>query len=733
MSSTVITSDMLNRIIKDNDEITKRCDKLIDEIDDSKQMARYNSVIMDNSNTNMFQILPKTVSSNESISKPDFKIGSKQNNFARINFNDVFLIEDNNAYIKQNHLDENCESINALNTQKILDVIDSLSIKVTSNEDLVVEDPYHFMSLSSRKDVFFNQTKFMISMLVYLKSLDSRLVTNEIKSKNENGTGSDSETEVALKNDLIELTEQFELVIRGFDAKIKKNNVSISKLNSVISNCNDKVGQLWESIIQEVHKANKTFDHHKLELKTEISTFKESKGKYDSFQTCTEDNISCMQQRLCESEDSIKNMVNQNCEKDSKISSVESSLREFEEKLTLINSIVVDHSKRVSLIDNIDKVIQNNFNEMNNYIQNNNEAVDSKFSKFNENTSNEILNLVTKNREMNLDLSHYKESTNKNVDDISSKISQLMQKINEVDTHQKHAVISTNNRFSEITDNFRQHLQNTSDSVSSSHKHIDNLNSQVKKNNQELSIEMARKIDDLVNKNVDQTHFINKLTNNLQTKDHEIETLNTSISMLKKQFAELKNTVEKQHLDVGSLTSLKSFQKQEKDDPGSERGIVSDKPINVSVKKNNNNKMISSRITDESVSFLKTSFNEKPKNVSNTNTEVTSGSKKIASEPTEPAPTPEPGVTPTPKPEDTPIATPKSIVTPTRKSTATSETKKTSEKEVKKITTEDVKNSSESNKIAATERPVGDTNSNPSVTSIKRSNRVYVNKKPENS
>ena len=741
MSSTVITSDMLNRIIKENEDITKRCDKLMDELNDSKLMARYNSVIIDNSSTNMFQILPKNDSSKESHLKPDFKIGSKENIFSRINFNDVFLIEDNNAYIKQSPLNENCESIDALNTQKILDVIESLNIKVTSNEDLVLEDPYHFMSLSSRKDIFFNQTKFMISMLVYVKSLDSRLLSNEIKSKN--GTTSDSENEVALKNELIELTEQFESVIRGFDTKIKNNNVSISKLNSVFSNCNDKVDQLWDSIVKEVQKANKTFENQKLELKTEISTFKESKQKYDTFQTCTEDNISCMQERLSESEDSIKNMVNQNCEKDSKMSNVESSLKEFEEKLKLLNSIVIDHSKRVSMIDNIDKVIQNNFNEMNSYIQHNNEEVDSKFSKFNENTSNEIINLVTKIGEINMDLSHHKKSTNKNVDDISTKISQLVQKINEVDTHQKHAVISTNNRFSEMTENFRQHLQNTTESVSSSYKHIDNLNSEVKKNNQEMSIEMARKIDDLVNKNVGQTQLINKLTNNLQTKDHEIETLNTNISLLKKQFAELKNTVERQYLDVGSFTSLRSFQKQERADSSSEIGSVSEKSISFSTNKKTNTKMVSSHRTGEPVSFLKTSFTEKPKNVLNIDTDSkdTSEINKIApkpaeaSEPTlasEPAPTPAPKPTPTPAPKPTPTPAPKPTPSPAPKAVGTTETKKSSGGSVDKLTTKAVKNLSQSQTKVQEKDAMSETNSEASSTSIRRT-RVYVKKKPEKS
>tara|TARA_Y100000389_G_C17466092_1_gene525689 strand:- start:372 stop:2543 length:2172 start_codon:yes stop_codon:yes gene_type:complete len=641
MSSTVITSDMLNKIISDNEQMKNRCDDLIKEIDHEKSICKFKSTIIENNNSNFFQILPKVVKNDEeNVSQGvDLNIGSQQFPFSRVLINDFFMIHNNNTYVKQIHDDSHTKLLDALTTQKILDVIQSLNIKSTPNEDLVVEDPYHFMSLSSRKELFFNQSKFMISLLVYLKSIDSRLLTSETK----NSTGgtfepsSGSESDIVSKKELIELTEQFDSVIRDFDTNVKKNAFSIQKLNGLYTDCSTKVNQLWESVLNEVQNANSTFETQQCHMNSEINHFKESRQKYDEFQNCTEENICCMQDRINGSEESLKNIVNNNNNNHTKINKLESVLQECEEKLTLINNVVIDHSKRVSVIDNIDKVIQNNFNDVNSFVQQHNEAVDSKFSSFNENTSNEFINLLTKIGEVNNDLSSYRNITKENMEGISKTISQLVTKLNEIDTHQKHSAISTNNRFSEINDNFRQHLQNTTESVTTSFQQIENVNSQVKKNNQDLSVEMSRKIDDLINQNRGQTQHINKLNSKLQQKDEEISTLNEDILSLKKQFAEFKNVFDKQNLNVASLSSLKTFQaaavfnKLDKTaDAASETGSVnsksnvSDKSESIERKDKVTPKMVTSHRTGEPlIGFLKTSLTEKKKNVLNIQTETT--------------------------------------------------------------------------------------------------------------
>tara|TARA_B100001287_G_scaffold276791_2_gene289505 strand:- start:775 stop:2814 length:2040 start_codon:yes stop_codon:yes gene_type:complete len=581
MSSAIITTDILNKIIEDNKQISNKCENLLEEIKDTKKECNFESVILDNNDPYQFSIIPKTqrVASTDipESSTVQLNIGGSgstegSDKFKKILINDFLLLQNDNIYVK-NTASKQLINVDAIHIQKVLDTLRNIDIKQSlSGENFFLNDNYHFISISSQKQIYLNQSKLIISLLIYIKYVESQLIQKSLTWESQqagdlkcptagtfkNKNDSKEVTKEVTKEDLSNLTNQFDNVIANLDNDIVDCRSSIKEVQIILKDSNKKINQLWDSVLNEIAKSQKTFLSNRGSIEKSLKEFEQYGNDFTNFKSVTNTKIEDFQKNIKNTEDSLKNHLNDYSQQKVKVTELDKTSKLFDSKLKLLNNIVVDNSNNVKqLHSHHDKIIEqiNNLKSTaaidNQHFKNDLEEVRKNFEKSIENLNGNIKNISQQTMNLN-NLNKQNNDTN------NSQINMLLKKIDEIDNNQRHSVLSTNNRLSELTDNFEKHLNSTNLSLNKAQSNFHDLTEKFVKNNGEFSVSIGEKIESLQNDYNSSNSTIQSLRELLKHKDSQISTLTDNIDALNSKMSALEQTLVSQGSGSTAQKSISS-------------------------------------------------------------------------------------------------------------------------------------------------------------------------------
>ena len=533
MTSKVITYDFLQQIINNNTELNKKFDKLY--LDNQRTSLSFKDFRLDNENPFNLCILPEGKEKSHGL-----KLGTNSSKLSTISFNDNVLIKNGSIYLKQNSLDStNFKPINILQTKRILDIIQTIDIELNDDDSLGIYDNYYFFSESTNQEIYINQNKLLLSLVVFAKDTHKRLTMQEAISNSQSS-----------ELDISNLTDQLNNVVQEIDRVTKKNSLDISVIKSTLKTVNVTLNDFESTTMNIIEEAETKFNKIQGEIKGDLLKFHEDFEKFKEFQNLVSSDLEKVNDENLILKQSFENDHELLCKGENKCRELDETLNKIVEKQTLMNNSLISHGSRIGVLSNLEKIIDNKLAVMNNNISDIKLDVSQKVDDTAE-LYDKRLDESKKNIETHYDfLDNISKKMDKTSKEVYERSDNLSSEFKKLDEYVKNCMISVNNRAKEVTDSFNKADVENVKKINLHNESVQNTKYElqgIKANISKFDV-LEQKLEQIVMGNQKYASQIVLLNNEIDSKNRKIDELHILISKLTGQFGEFKRQFENERV-----------------------------------------------------------------------------------------------------------------------------------------------------------------------------------------
>lgn len=530
MSSKVITYDMLQKIVNDNSDLSKRFKELSQE--STHTSINFNSFKFDNSDYQSFKILPIPTPNQEYPYKVELKFGTTDAKISNISFNDNILIKNGAIYLKQPE-STNKKPINIIQTKRIIEIIQTLEIELNSDDSLSIHDNYYFFSESSNKEVFINQNQLLLSLIVFTKNINKRLTIQEAYTDPQ-------------CLELSNLRDDFNQALQGIDVSNQKNKSDISLIKNTLKTIISSYNEMTDSCTFTIETAEEKFINMHNGIKQEILAFNQRFEDFKVNHTEISKTMNEIQSKQTKLNESFHNDHQNLSILENTMKNEQSEIKSLKEKMVMMNSSIINHGSKLGVLVNIEKIVDNKIKQMESNIKNESVDMNIKFEKYSKNLVDDIFNTNQKIKNYDNTVNIIQEKFEKVLIDFESKTYNITTKFQKLDEYVKNCMITLNNKTSQIENNIKSQNKTSKNALQINNDTIQNTQSEIqtiKSNVFKLKV-LEQKIEQLDMSNQKHLNQIFSLNTIIESKNQTIDYLQTQIDRLNGQFLEFKTLLD---------------------------------------------------------------------------------------------------------------------------------------------------------------------------------------------
>lgn len=355
---SIVTADRVDQVAAANAQLQLRFDQLLSNVE-RQTYTSYKSAEIDNTDLTTFRITPLE-HGRLPLGAPSIQIGTSERPFAEVRLNDRVLVKDGSLFMKTttpsgvagaasgvNVVGDGHRGMNAVDRQRVLDVVKSLTVSINQRNELMLHDDFQFLSQASSSEVFLNLTKLLSSVVVFAQSLDDRLLQREVAATATETAAPEADPSLHLGDELAALKVRLD----GYQRIME---VNLGDLKQLSQSNTRKVDELWSSVLTTVGDSTKRLELECARVDADLEKSECGLQEATAFHADARSALADHRRRLGIIETSAHSTYDLCCANDRTLLDQRGALGELREKVASLENTVVDHSKRAAQMDNVD-------------------------------------------------------------------------------------------------------------------------------------------------------------------------------------------------------------------------------------------------------------------------------------------------------------------------------------------------------------------------------------------
>lgn len=551
---SIVTADMITNVMQSVKRLNEKFDDLLAKVERTTY-TKYNTVHIDNTNMKSFEIAPFD---ELPLGSPDMCLGTSEKPFSQITLNDTVMVKDSSIFLRVDD-DRNpgigstnvshTRPITAVDTQNVLDVIKSLTVNINDKNELILIDDYHFLCQASNSTVFMNLTKLMSSMIMFIQSLDERVLQHELIIDGENNhlnMGSSTSPTAESHEHINDISNQLLSTKADFDNYKKTITETLSNIKQATNHNTKKVNDLWGSVISVLKDSEAQLNQRDETLKQSIANYDNERVESELYRSNFNAILSTNDRRISTLESTSSGTYDLHCATDQCVINLKDDLNIVKQKMLSIENTVMDHAKRARNIDNVDKLVSNHIKTISQKIDQ--QHVDQSTNLIEHILSNKttLNNIDVGMSNINTDFTTLQSSFISQKNEYIRQISNFANDKRQFEKYVKNGMQKFQTKMDEISGIMENHIKNTSSSVQSTTKHVNDIHSEIILLQDNLSVHQKNVAPTDKTTDSNQTNqnpnYIKTLLDQLESKNTRINTLEQAVLTMQADVEHIKNS-----------------------------------------------------------------------------------------------------------------------------------------------------------------------------------------------